>query len=646
MCGIAGFVQTAPIGCDPAQLKRMTDAIEHRGPDDNGFYRDDWAALGHRRLSIIDLSGGHQPMSNETGSMWIVYNGEIFNHASLRPELERAGHRYESHCDTETILHSHEQYGIDCVQRYRGMFAFALWDKERRRLFCARDRMGIKPLYYFWDGRTFVFGSEIKALLEHSAVSARFRESSLSEYLAFGFTSGEETMFEGIRKLMPGHTLTLDLAGSEPKLDIRAYWDVPAPAGEERKPDKDWIAECRQRLEETVEMRLMSDVPLGMFLSGGLDSSLIAAMIKRMAPGPVKTFSVGYAEAEYSELGYAQEVAKTIGTDHHQVVVGMEEFFGALPRLVWHEDEPITWPSSVSLHFVSALAAQQVKVVLTGEGSDELFGGYVRYHWNRLNMKLLRGYQKVAPPGLRYGLRARIADTNLISGDVRRKISHSFLGREETVESLYLDNFYSAFSAGERKRLLRGESSNAYESFLHYWNARSGSTALSQMLYADQKTYLVELLMKQDQMSMSTSIESRVPFLDHTFVEFAMRVPDHLKIHKGTQKYIVKEAVADLLPAGIIHRKKMGFPTPLLRWLREPRAEPLLATLLEKDGLIASYLDLDTVRTLLEQHRSGKQDGTDRIWRLLNLQIWGDLFITGRRDRHAESWNVPAPSSI
>ncbi len=646
MCGIAGFVNTEPIGCDPALLKRMTDAIQYRGPDDSGFYRDEWAAFGHRRLSIIDLSGGHQPMANETGSMWIIYNGEIFNHASLRPELERNAHRYRSHCDTETILHSYEQYGPDCVKRYRGMFAFAIWDSERRRLFCARDRLGIKPFYYFWDGRTFVFASEIKALLEHPSVHARFRESALDEYLAFGFTSGEETLFEGIRKLMPGHTLELDLSAAEINLDIRQYWDVPVSLEDEPKSDKEWIAECRQRLEEVVRMRLMSDVPLGMFLSGGLDSSAIAALIKRMAPGPVKTFSVGYEETAFSELKYADEVARTIGTDHHQVILGMNDFFRALPRLVWHEDEPITWPSSVSLHFVSALAAQQVKVVLTGEGSDELFGGYVRYRWTQINLKLLRGYQASVPRKLRNAIRAGIGSTGLLSGDVRRKISHSFLGREENIQSLYLDNFYSAFSREERGRLLRSNGNNAYAPFERYWNRFPNASLLRRMLYADQKTYLVELLMKQDQMSMSTSIESRVPFLDHAFVEFAMRVPDHLKIRSGTQKYIIKQAVSDLLPAEIIHRKKMGFPTPLTQWLREPGAEPLLSALLNNDGLVASYLDMDCVRKLLDQHRSGAQDGTDRIWRLLNLQIWGDLFLTGRRERWPESWNVPAVSAI
>ena len=326
----------------------MTDIIAHRGPDGDGFYENDGVAFGHRRLSIIDLATGSQPMTNEDGSLWITYNGEIFNHADLRPELERAGHRYHSRCDTETVLHAYEEYGDECVCRFRGMFAFAVWDQTNQRLFCARDRLGIKPFYYFWNGRRFAFASEIKALLEHPEISANINEQLLPEYLAFGYNSGEETMFAGIRKLMPGHTLTLR-CGSDPTIEIKQFWDAPCPAEFERRSDEEWIAECRTRLEDAVRTRLMSDVPIGMFLSGGVDSSAIAAIIKRSTSGPVKTFAVAYGESDFSELAYARQVAERIGTEHHDVVVSMDDFFNALPQLVWHEDEPISWPSSVSL---------------------------------------------------------------------------------------------------------------------------------------------------------------------------------------------------------------------------------------------------------------------------------------------------------
>jgi asparagine synthase (glutamine-hydrolysing) len=399
-------------------IERMTAPIRHRGPDDSGIFQDAHASLGFRRLAIIDVAGGHQPMANEDRSCWIVFNGEIFNHADLRPALEAAGHRYETRSDTETILHAYEQYGAGCVEKLRGMFGFAIWETHRRRLFLARDRLGKKPIYYFWNGRLLVFGSEIKALLAHPDLSAEFDDSLLPEYLAFGYTSDDRTFFRNVRKLLPGHHLTLDLADPDPSPVIAQYWDIPEPPASGRgevRDDAAWIGECRERLEETVRMRLMSDVPLGMFLSGGVDSSAIAAIMKRNITGPVKTFAVGYSEAEYSELSYARHVAEAIGTEHHEVTVSMEEFFNALPRLIWHEDEPITWPSSVSLFFVSQLARQHVTVVLTGEGSDEMFGGYARYRHYSMNERWLRRYRMVPGP-LRRMIRAQVATTPLLSG--------------------------------------------------------------------------------------------------------------------------------------------------------------------------------------------------------------------------------------
>jgi asparagine synthase (glutamine-hydrolysing) len=626
MCGIAGFVTLSPVS-DPGVLERMTRRIEHRGPDDSGFFSDGIAHLGHRRLSIVDLAAGHQPMSNETRSRWIVYNGEVFNHADLRPDLERAGHAYATRSDTETLIHAWEEYGANFVTRLRGMFAFGLWDQPSRKLFCARDRLGIKPFYYFWNGRLFAFASEIKALLEHPQISAELETGLLPEYLAFGYTSGEGTLFRNIRKLMPGHHLTLEMSGTTPRLTIQRYWDVP-PAAAERRDEKDWIAETRLRLEEAVRTRLMSDVPLGIFLSGGVDSSAIAALMMRATKTKVKTFSVGYPESSFSELSYAAEVARTLGTDHHEVVVGMEDFFSVLPKLVWHEDEPISWPSSVSLFFVSRLAARDVKVVLTGEGSDEIFAGYERYRWNLFNLRGARAWRYVPGP-LRRLIRKQLSTTNLLRADLRRKLRHTFVARESTIESMFLENFYSAFSAEEQHQLLASPSGAAYDNYLRYWNSRSSDGLLPRMLYADQKTYLVELLMKQDQMSMAASIESRVPFLDHHLVEFAARIPDALKIRGGEQKYVLKKAVEDLLPASIVYRKKMGFPTPLRQWLREPRAAPLLAALQDRRGFLGSYLDLGVVDALVERHKAGLEDATDRLWRLINLQIWGDLFLAG-----------------
>jgi asparagine synthase (glutamine-hydrolysing) len=353
----------------------------------------------------------------------------------------------------------------------------------------------------------------------------------------------------------------------------------------------------------------------------------------------VKTFAVGYRETAYSELGYARQVADSIGTDHHEVTIGSDEFFEALPRLIWHEDEPIVWPSSVSLYFVSKLAAQQVKVVLTGEGSDELFAGYGRYRYYLLNSRWLGAY-KLLPEFVRNAISSGIHDSPVLSGDLRRKLGHTLLGRGASLESLYLDNFYSAFAGPELVPLMKRGGASPYASFLDYWNQRAGST-LSRLLYADQKTYLVELLMKQDQMSMACSIESRVPFLDHPFVEFAARVPDHMKLRKGVGKYIVKKAAEDLISPEILYRKKMGFPTPIKQWLLEERGGAMVNNLLDRDGFIAEYLNLPVIEKLLDRHRGGTVDATDRIWRLLNLQLWGDLFFTGRRERVWDGAAVP-----
>jgi asparagine synthase (glutamine-hydrolysing) len=528
-------------------------------------------------------------------------------------------------------LHAFEEHGPECLRLFRGMFAFAIWDARRQRLFCARDRLGIKPFYYFWDGRLFAFASEIKALLEHPAISPALAEDLLPEVLAFGYTAGDRTLFRNIHKLMPGHRLVLETAG-DPALTIERYWDLPDNNEDYPNLDpRDWIAETRRRLEQSVNMHLMSDVPLGVFLSGGVDSSAIAALAQRGGSRPAQTFAVGYSETQFSELPYARQVAHAIGTEHREVSIGIDEFFGALPRLIWHEDEPVAWPSSVSLYFLSKLAARHVKVVLTGEGSDELFAGYERYRWQKVNRRWASLYG-IVPEPLRRWIRNHTATFPLLGAGLRRKLRHTVLGRDLGFESLFVQNFYCAFDLG-----------TCCEDYMRYWNARGHDTPLARTLYADQKTYLVELLMKQDQMSMAASIESRVPFLDHTLVEFAARIPDGLKIRGRTQKYVLKAAVRDLLPRGIVHRKKMGFPTPLRQWLLDPRAEPLYAALRSRDGLLAAYLDSRELEALIHRHRSGREDATDRIWRLVNLQLWGDLLLTGRREL---AWNTAAASKV
>ncbi|MEP6962956.1 MAG: asparagine synthase (glutamine-hydrolyzing), partial [Acidobacteriota bacterium] len=483
MCGIAGFLTLEPQSDASSILERMTTAIRHRGPDSTGLFSEAPAFLGHRRLSIVDLSGGYQPMWNEDHSKVIVFNGEVFNHAAVRPELEAAGHRYDNHSDTESLLHGWEQWGPQSLDRWRGMFSFVIWDQQARRLVGARDRLGIKPFYYYWDGTLFAFASEIKALLEHPDISAEPEDSVIPEYLSFGYVSGEQTMFRGIRKLMPGHWLEwhIDAATGHPSLSIERYWDVPA-AGSESHSDANWIRQVREKLEETVQLRLMADVPLGTFLSGGVDSSAITALVGRLSSTQVQTFSVGYDEAQYSELGYARTVAKQLGTHHREVVIGPQEFFGALPGLIYHEDEPISWPSSVPLYFVSRLAAEHVKVVLTGEGSDEVFAGYERYHWNQLNLRAASAYRLV-PETLRSGLRNFLSSSPLLRADLRRKLSHTFLSRDLTVEALFLDNFYAAFTLEQQNRLLASSSDAVYGNYRRYWDSRAAGPLLDRMLY-------------------------------------------------------------------------------------------------------------------------------------------------------------------
>ncbi|MFN7923368.1 MAG: asparagine synthase (glutamine-hydrolyzing) [Bryobacteraceae bacterium] len=661
MCGITGFV-TAGKGVDPGLqsrvLERMANVIEHRGPDEFGYFHDDLAWLGHRRLSIVDLATGKQPMTNEDGTVHLSYNGEIFNHMQVRPELLLAGHRFHTRSDTEVIVHGYEQFGPEAVTRFNGMFAWALWDQKKKRLYCARDRHGIKPFYYWWDGKLFAFASEIKSLFEHPEIAPKLNESALNEYFTFGFVSSEETLFQGIKKLMPAHYLVLDCAGSQCKLSTHQYWETPLFEKPETWSEAEAVKECRLRLEECVRSRLMADVPLGMFLSGGVDSSAIAAILRREFSGPVKTFSVGYQEAEFGELTWAHQVADRIGTEHHEIVIGFDEFFTALPKMVWHEDEPICFSSSIPLYYLSKLAQSEVKVVLTGEGADELFAGYERYRYHLINEQASRFYGVV--PSFMRGMMSRALEGPLVpSLSLRRKLQHTFLYRTSDIESMYLDNFYCGFPGHQLEDLAKSRligSQSPYASFLNAWNTGPQQSTLSRLLFADHKTYLVELLMKQDQMSMAASIESRVPFLDHTFVEFAMRLPDSLKLpNKG--KYVLKKAVEDLLPADIIYRSKMGFPTPLRRWLSESRSDFLMKYLTDPRGLLAAYFDTAKLGKLVERHRASTEDATDRIWRLLNFQIWGDLFFTGRKAqwmgeelsldamRH-QQLRMPAPAKV
>jgi asparagine synthase (glutamine-hydrolysing) len=625
MCGITGVMQFGGARVETEDLRRMCAAMVHRGPDDEGIYAAGPVGIGMRRLSIVDLATGHQPLSNEDGTAWIVFNGEIYNHAILREKLQALGHQYRTHSDTETIIHLYEEYGPDCVQHLRGMFAFAIWDARRQRLFIARDRLGIKPLYYQLTSQRIIFGSEIKVVLAYPGTSAGFDRMVLPEFLAFGYLSGEQTFYSGIRKLMPGHWMEVDPSG---QINIQQYWDLPVTEGDRSRPESYYIQTYREMLEQAVSSHLMSDVPLGVFLSGGVDSSAVAALMTRIRGTPVETFSVGYTEDAYSELPYARIVADHLKSIHHEVLLSQQDFFDSLPHLIWHEDEPIVWPSSVPLYFVAQLAHERVKVVLTGEGADETLAGYTRYAFTLKNAAWDRVYRAVVPEGVRGAIRGSISDSSLINATVRRKLSHTFLARNgNSWASFYFDNFFSAFSASDQTGLLSAEvlkqcaAGTAYKNVLEYWEHSSGEM-LHRLLYTDIKTYLVELLMKQDNMSMAASIESRVPFLDHVLVEFATNIPQRLQLGGFAGKRILKKAVEDLLPRSILYRPKLGFPTPWSRWLAGPQLDVIRKLLLEPRSMERELFQRSAVEKLFEEHRAGHRDHYDRIWRLLNLEFW------------------------
>lgn len=627
MCGICGIVNLDPTRpVPPGRIEAMADALAHRGPDDSGYYVDGPVALGHRRLSIIDLGGGRQPIYNEDGSAVIVFNGEVYNYRDLTAELTAHGHVFHTHSDTEAILHSYEDLGDECVGRLRGMFAFAIWDSRLKRLMLARDRLGKKPLYYYVGNGFLAFASEIKALLALPEIPRLVDPEALDLYLSLRYVPGPRTMFRQIFKLQAGHSLILDRAG----LRVRKYWDLEfqEPAA---RSQSSCVEEFRALLEESVRLRLISDVPLGVFLSGGLDSSAILATMHKITGGArIKTFSVGYdidgaAGEETNEFSYARMAASAFGADHHEFRLKVGDFRDFLPDLVWHLDEPLADPSCIPLYFISKLAREHVTVVLSGEGADEVLAGYHIYQ----KMLTLETWRRRLGP-LATGLSSAL-------GTLATSETSRYRWR---MAGLPLESRYHGVSRGLRpdlkRRLLGGDSffpsaDLPQELYSDCFRQASGASPLNRMLYVDTKIWLPEdILMKGDKMTMANSLELRVPFLDHRLVEFAAALPGQAKLHQGTGKALLREAMRGVVPEAILRRPKKGFPVPTQPWLQGQLKAFTRETLLAADSACLSYFNRQALEQMVREHESGEVNREQEIWTLLIFEFWHKVFLEHR----------------
>jgi len=616
----------------------MCGIISHRGPDDEGHYISGDVALGMRRLSIIDLAHGHQPISNEDETVWVILNGEIYNFQKLRDELESKGHRFRTRTDTEVIVHLYDDVGLECFRRLRGMFALALWDTKRKRLVLGRDRIGEKPLYFRREPHRFLFASELKSLLQADGVPRRLKFAALREYLSLGYVPAPLSMLDGIEKLLPGHYLVVD----QERIEDHQYWDVPF-GQPEKHTEQEWIERTRSKLLETVRMQLVSDVPLGAFLSGGLDSSSIVAAMAQMTGRPVKTYSIGYQgeHSYYNELPYAKVVAQAFGTDHHEIVV-RPEVSELLPKLVWHLDEPVADSACLTTYLVSKLARQSVTVILSGVGGDELFGGYRRY----LGDSMLRYYRHLPGPLRRKWLPALLAripqDRHSLWKDYARYAAAFVNSAELDAASRYIE-YVTLFPPQTQGNLLiegatqSGGSAFAISTLRGYFNHCGDPDDLNRIIYADLKTSLADdLLAMTDRMTMAASIECRAPLVDHEMIELASHMPSNLKVRGFQMKYLMKQAVAPWLPREILERKKRGFGAPMGAWLRKD-IQPMVSELLSEEATRKRGLfSWPAIQQLLADHSAERKDYTDQLFSLVMLELWLQAFL----DRQPHEWVV------
>ena len=654
MCGICGEIDFRRTGIRVEVIHRMCDVLEHRGPDDKGmvFLRGEHffelkypleipaheiyfeVALGHRRLSIIDLSdAGHQPMCNEDRTVWIVFNGEIYNFMNLREELEKKGHWFKSKSDTEVIIHAYEEWGTDCLERFRGMFAFAIWDAKQKQLFMARDRLGKKPLVYFYQNGRFCFASEIKSILQVPDIDKRINCTAIHHYLTYQYVPSPDTIFEGIKKLPPAHYLLYDRNGN---IRIERYWKLNFNSRQKNHADvQEFIDLIRTGLEESVKLRLISDVPLGAFLSGGIDSSLVVGIMAKLSRKPVKTFSIGFEEKGFDELYYARMVSDCFGTEHHEFVV-KPDAIKILPKLVWHYNEPFADSSAIPTYYVSNMTKDFVKVVLTGDAGDENFAGYPRYlrsEWVASFTKLPDKLRKDLLPNL---LRAfstfhrrektlnRLADfMESLSKDQARNYAEQIkIFNKKEKEAIYTEDF--------RRKV---EINDPLDFLLKKFEESGTEDPLEQLLYVDINSYLPEdLLVKMDIATMANSLEARVPFLDHKFMELVAGIPSQLKMKGSMTKFILKKAFSDLLPEAILKRKKMGFGVPISRWFRNELKDDIFDILLDTRTLSRGYFREKGIKRLLDEHTALRYDHSAKIWALLVLETWFRVFMDREND--------------
>jgi asparagine synthase (glutamine-hydrolysing) len=639
MCGICGVWEygAGEGRIERALVERMRDVMTHRGPDDAGalVFDEGRGGLGFRRLSIIDLSAaGHQPMRGCTDHLWLVFNGEIYNHAALRAGLEQRGHVYASHTDSETILHLYEERGLDFVNEIEGDFAIALWDANREQLVLARDRAGVKPLYFHQHNGRFIFASEIKAILEHSSVTPEVNEEALYHYLTFVTTPAPQTLFRGVQKLPAGHMLVINRTG---EARITQYWDALPPAAPVVRTEEEHQQNILELLRASIKKRMMADVPFGVFLSGGVDSSANVALMSELMTQPVRTFTVGFHDSEeLNELKSARAISKRFGTNHHEVMIGRAEMLKFLPELVFHQDEPIADPVCVPLYYVSKLARDTGTIVVqVGEGSDEIFGGY---DWFRTYLKIEERFWRHAeraPLSVRRA--AAVIAKPLVRKVMKKRMAGEMVRRLGANESLFWGGAI-VFDETMKPSVLSPEMRGRYNGLSTYdvvrqyqetiAAARPNADYAARMTYLELKLRLPELLlMRVDKITMATSVEARVPFLDHHLIEYAMGLPRELKVKGRTGKHILKRALESVLPADVLYQPKRGFGAPVREWFRGPEGESLIQQLMNSSIRERNFFNYDFIRHLADEHRREQRDWSANLWCLLNLSLWYEHWI-------------------